>query len=178
MLTGVMQHPGGSHRFKKLKIYCCMYLCREILKAETLQQHRATVEAPAALCPHYHRADTWPRITLTAALEQTALFLRKPCHCGGKTQQHPAVCQQQQHTWWMWHSANLIWFDFLWIVEPHTFSNWLILCSPPAHMCVCLYGFVCACLPVLLCVSVPDGLRIDCLEFDAHCWKALASLAN
>ncbi len=46
------------------------------------------------------------------------------------------------------------------------------------RVCVCLCGFVSACLPVLLCVSVADGLRIDCLEFDAHCWKALASLAN
>lgn len=35
-------------------------------------------------------------------------------------------------------------------------------------VCVCVYTDVCVCARVPVLLGVPDGLRIDCLEFDAY----------
>lgn len=117
---------------------------------------RAVVKVSAALCPHYPRIYTSPWITYRAAgTRANSAVSEKALSRDSDTQYHPAAVCQQQQSCWMWHSANLIWFDFPWIEEPSTFSNWLILCllSVRVRVCAC----VCACPLLCICARQSEN---------------------
>lgn len=73
------------------------------------------------------------------------------------TQRHP----EQQQRPGRCNTVNLIWFTV----------KYSLAHSPNDSYSVYLWH-VCR---ARARVSVPHGLRTDCLEFDAHCWKLLAS---